>query len=254
MELTGRTALVTGGARRVGKAIALELARRGAAIVVHYGSSAGAAEETVAEIESLGTRAWAVQADLREVPAIDRLFAEIAELGAGLDVLVNSAASFERAPFEQIEPDAWDEVLALNLRAPFLCMQRAAPMMRESGSPAGGAVVNISDLSGVTPWKRFAHHGTSKAGLIHLTRVAAAALAPGIRVNCVVPGAILPPPGMDEDSETWRKLGESAPLKKTGDPEGLARAVAFLISNDFITGAVLPVDGGEHMSSPRAVL
>lgn len=254
MELTGQTALVTGGARRVGKAIALELARRGASVIVHYGSSAAEAKETAAEIEGLGVRAWAVQADLREVAAIDRLFAEITDLDVGLDVLVNSAASFERAPFEEIDPGAWDEVLALNLRAPFLCMQRAAPLMRAAASPAGGAVVNISDLSGVTPWKRFAHHGTSKAGLIHLTRVAAAELAPSIRVNCLVPGAILPPPGMDEDSETWRKLGESAPLRKTGSPEGLARAVAFLISNDFITGAVLPVDGGEHMSSPRAVL
>ncbi len=251
MNLSGKTALVTGAARRVGKAIALELARRGASVVVHFGGSAGEAQETVGEIEALGVSAWAMQSDLRVESEIERLFAAIADQIGDLEVLVNSAASFESEPLVEIGPGAWDEVLALNLRAPFLCIQKAAPLMRAAG---GGAVVNISDLSGVRPWKNFAHHGTSKAALIHLTRAAALELAPEIRVNCVVPGAILPPPGIEEAAESWRKRGLRVPLGRTGEPNDVAETVAFLISSDYITGAVLPVDGGEHLAAPRALL
>lgn len=251
MDLGGKTALVTGAARRVGRAIALALARRGASLVVHYAGSEVAATEAASEIEDLGVSAWPVQADLRRRKEVERLFDAIRERAGRLDVLVNSAASFERARFADITVEAWDEVMALNLRAPFLCTQLATPLMRSAGS---GAIVNIADLSGVRPWKKFAHHGTSKAGLIHLTRAAACELAPEIRVNCVVPGAILPPPGMDEDSDRWRELARQTPLQRTGSPRELAEAVVFLISNDFITGAVLPVDGGDHLAAPRAIL
>lgn len=251
MNLRDKTALVTGASRRVGKAIALELAARGASIVVHYGASAAQAAETVGEIEALGVRSWAVQADLRVEQEIERMFVEIADRAGGLEVLVNSAASFERAPFLEIGCREWDDVMALNLRAPFLCIQRAAPLMRAAG---GGVVVNISDLSGVKPWRNFAHHGTSKAALIHLSRAAALELAPEIRVNCVVPGAILPPPGVEESSEAWQKRGRPVPLGRTGAARDVAESVAFLASSDYVTGAVLPVDGGEHLAAPKAVL
>lgn len=248
MELTGKTALVTGAAHRIGKAIALELASRGASIVVHYGGSEAEAEATAIEIESRGVSAWPVQADLRSPEQIDGLFAKVHELTSDLAVLVNSAASFESAPFSQIDGSNWDEVMALNLRAPFLCSQRAASAMSLTG---GGAIVNIADLSAFRPWKGFAHHGTSKAALIHLTLASARELAPEVRVNCVVPGAILPPPGVSESSDSWRRRGESIPLGRTGSTAEIAKAVAFLACHEFITGAVLPVDGGEHLCSGR---
>ncbi len=251
MELAGKTALVTGAARRVGKAIALALASQGASIVIHYGGSKSAAAETAGEIEALGVSAWPVQADLRSPAAIGRLFDRVEEFSPNLSVLVNSAASFESEPFLEIGAAAWDEVQALNLRAPFLCTQRAAPMMRAAG---GGAVINIADLSGLKPWKRFAHHGTSKAALVHLTRAAAHELAPEVRVNCVVPGAILPPPGLDDSEDSWQQRGDVVPLGRTGTESEVAAAVVFLACNEFITGAVLPVDGGEHLTAPRAVL
>ena len=251
MELAGRTALVTGAGRRLGKAIALELASQGASIVVHYGSAEAAARETVAEIEALGVSAWPIQADLRAPAAIEQLFDRIEELSRGLDVLVNSAASFARAPFLEIDATSWDEVLELNLRAPFLCTQRAAALMARAGE---GVIINIADLTAFELWKEFAHHGTSKAALVHLTRAAAYELAPEVRVNCVVPGAILPPPGVSESGESWRRRGEAVPLRRTGTAGEVTAAVAFLVSNEFITGAVLPVDGGEHLRARRAVL
>lgn len=220
-------------------------------MVVHYGGSRDAAAETTEEIEALGTRAWPLQADLRSESEIDSLFEAIRRQAGVLDVLVNSAASFECEPFEDIDSAAWDETQTLNLRAPFLLTQRAVGLMRSSGA---GAIVNIADLSGVKPWKTFARHGTSKAALIHLTRATAYELAPVIRVNCVVPGAILPPPGVDEESEEWQKRGRIVPAQRTGHPSDVAGAVAFLIESEFITGAVLPVDGGEHLAAPRAAL
>ena len=250
MELAGKTALVTGSARRLGKAIALELASRGASIVVHYGSSEEAARETAADIEALGVSAWPVQADLRAPADIERLFDRIEELSRGLTVLVNNASSFESEPFLEIDVESWDKVLALNLRAPFLCIQRATAMMRAAG---GGVIINIADRSAFEPWKKFAHHGTSKAALVQLTRAAAHELAPEVRVNCVVPGAILPPPGISESGEFWRKRGDVVPLGRTGAKGEVTAAVAFLACNEFITGAVLPVDGGEHLKAPRAV-
>lgn len=244
MEVTGKKALVTGAARRVGKAIALALAREGASIVVHYGRSEAAAEETAGEIRAMGVDAWAIQADLASPAEIESMFQQVRTEVGDLHILVNSAASFQKTAFDKIDSQEWDDVLAVNLRAPFLCTQKAAGMMEKAGE---GAIVNISDLMGVKPWKKFAHHGTSKAGLIHLTRQSAVELGPRIRVNCVVPGAILPPPGMTESDPIWTELAERVPLARTGDPSDVAKAVLFFIANDFVTGAVLPVDGGDHL-------
>lgn len=251
MKLKGKTALVTGSSRRLGKAIALELAARGASIVVHFGASGEAATETAAEIEALGVAAWPVQADLREPAEISGLFDQVEALGRGLDVLVNSAASFENDPLRDISLEGWDEVMAVNLRAPFLCIQRATPMMQAAG---GGSIVNIADLSAWVPWRGVAHHSTSKAALVHLTQAAALELAPGVRVNCVIPGAILPPPGVSEADEAWLEKREVVPLGRTGASSEVAEAVAFLVGNDFITGAILPVDGGEHLRTARDAL
>jgi NAD(P)-dependent dehydrogenase (short-subunit alcohol dehydrogenase family) len=249
MELQDKVALVTGGAHRVGKAVALALAREGMHVVVHYGTSEAAARETVAEIKSLGVRALPVRADLRDPAQIQALFATVkAEFGR-LDVLVNSAASFVRQPFDEIGLDDWKDVLQVNLRAPFLCTQHAARLMRAVVRPPDepAAIINIADLSGIYPWRGYVQHGVSKAGLLHLTKVTAYELAPAIRVNAIVPGAVLPPPGVDPQGETWVNLGARTPLGRTGHPDYVAQTAVFLARNDYITGAAIPVDGGEHL-------
>lgn len=249
--LDGRLALVTGAGRRVGRGIAVALAGAGADVLVHYLDSEDGAQETARAIRNLGRSAHTYQADLADPGGIDALFGAIGRDHGKLDVLVNSAASFESAPFEEISSGDWDEVMALNLRAPFLCTRHAAPMLRNAADGRPGAVVNIADLSGVVPWRGFAHHSTSKAGLIHLTLAAAKELGPRIRVNAVVPGPILPPPGEDPESEEWLRRGDRLPLRRTGDPADVGTAVVFLAANDFVTGETLIVDGGEHLLAGR---
>lgn len=249
MDLSGKAALVTGAAHRLGKAIALALARRGASIVVHYGRSAVAAEETVRELEALGVRAWPIAADLADPAAIEHLFAEVAARAGRLDVLVNCAASFEREAFDRITVEAWDRVLAVNVRAPFLCIQNAARLMRQHSAERGapGAVISILDLSAELAWPGYAHHGAAKAGLAQLTRIAARELAPVVRVNAVELGAILPIAGESADTPEWRAIGERLPLRRTGEPRDVGAAVVFLAESDFITGVTLPVEGGEAL-------
>jgi NAD(P)-dependent dehydrogenase (short-subunit alcohol dehydrogenase family) len=240
---------VTGAARRVGRAIALALGRRGARLAVHYGRSRDAAESTVEELRELGGEAVALQADLTDPGSIAPLFARVEDELGGLDVLVNSAASFVSTPFDEIDAEEWDRVHAVNLRAPFLCTQAGARLMRATVRPEGapGAIVNITDLSALGVWRGFAHHSVSKAGLLHLTRVAAWELAPAVRVNAIAPGAILPPPGVPLDGEEWRGRGASVPTGRTGSPEQIGDTVVFLAENDFLNGTVVPVDGGEHL-------
>lgn len=252
MELENKVALVTGSAHRVGKAIALALARQGAHIVVHYGTSEDEARDTVREIKSLGVDAISVQADLRNPDAIAALFETMQERFDRLDILVNSAASFVKQPFDQIGLDDWKDVFQANLRAPFLLSQRAARLMRATRRPADqpALIVNIADLSGVFAWRGYVQHGVSKAGLIHLTHVMARELAPGIRVNAIAPGLILPPPGMDPDGERWQQMGQSVPLGRPGNPDDVGETVVFLARSDYITGALIPVDGGEHLIGP----
>lgn len=252
MQIEGKVALVTGAAHRVGKAIALALAQEGAHLIVHYGGSADAAAHTVDEIKALGVDAVAIQADLRRTEAIDALFAQAQAHFDRLDILVNSAASFVKQPFDDVSLDDWKDVMQVNLRSPFLLTQQAARWMRHTQRPADqpAAIVNIVDHSGVVAWGGFVQHGVSKAGLIHLTKVSARELGPEIRVNAVLPGAVLPPPDLATDSDRWQRMGEPLPLKRTGHPFYVGETVVFLARNDYITGVTIPVDGGEHMLGP----
>jgi len=241
MEIAGKTTLVTGGARRVGRAIAIDLARSGANIIVHYNKSADMARRTVAEIEAVGARAIAVEADLAKSADLGTLVDAAAETFGGLDILVNSAATFESGRFEEITEAEWDHVHAVNLKAPFLLMQKAAPLLRAGH----GVIINIADLSAFQAWPSYAHHATSKAGLVHLTRVAARALAPAIRVNCIAPGTVLPPDdytGLGGDGTSDRRL-----VARPGRPEDVTSAVRYLITSDFVTGETLVVDGGRML-------
>lgn len=250
--LAGRAALVTGAARRVGRAIALGLAEDGADVVVHYGTSRDAAEATARDAAALGVRAVAVAADLADPDAIDALMAAAVEALGRLDVLVNSASRFDRQAVGSITAADWDRSLDVNLRAPFLCAQAAAPHLAAAPRPAGetALVVNMADLSGVHPWREHVQHGVSKAGLIHLTRILARELAPAVRVNAVVPGAILPPAGADADDEWGRLTRQRVPLARVGDVADVVRTVRYFAQSPFVTGAVVEVDGGEGLRGP----
>jgi NAD(P)-dependent dehydrogenase (short-subunit alcohol dehydrogenase family) len=241
MELTGRVALVTGAAHRVGRALALALAREGADIALHYHRSADAAHETAREIEGYGRRVALLAADLGEAAEAEALAARaVAELGR-LDVLINSASLFESSALLDVDAAAWDRVMAVNLRAPFLLTRAASSYLTE----AEGVIINIADLSGLRVWQAFPHHGVSKAGLIHLTRVTARSLGPRVRVNCVVPGTVLPPD--DYTEEQVAASVERTVLKRVGSPRDVEEAMLFLIRSDFATGSIVVVDGGRML-------
>jgi NAD(P)-dependent dehydrogenase (short-subunit alcohol dehydrogenase family) len=236
MQTPGRIALVTGGAHRVGRAFSLALADAGCEVVVNYNNSGADAAATAAAIEERGRSALAVQADVSRADDIDRLMRAADDAFGRLDIVVNSASLFERLPFAEIREEDWDRVLGVNLKAPFFVAQGAAPLLRRSG---GGVIVNIADLSALQPWPSFAHHAVSKAGLLHLTRVLARALAPDIRVNSITPGTVLPPENTEGEDGSERRL-----VERGGAPDDVTRALLYLIESDFVTGANLIVDGG----------
>lgn len=236
METAGRVALVTGGARRVGRAISLGLAAAGADIIVNYNESGDDAARTVADIERLGRRAVAVQADVSDASGVARLVDTARRELGRLDILVNSASLFERTPFADITEAEWDRVLAVNLKGPFLLSQAAAPLLRADG---GGIIINIVDLSALQPWPSFAHHAVSKAGLLHLTRVMARALAPDVRVNSIAPGTVLPPEAHQGEDGSERRV-----VHREGSPDDVVGAVLYLVRAGFVTGENIVVDGG----------
>lgn len=236
MHTTGRIALVTGGAHRVGRAFSFALADAGCDVVVNYNHSAADAAATTAGIEQRGRRALAVQADVTRAEDIDRLLSAADNAFGRLDIVVNSASLFERVPFAEIREEDWDRVLGVNLKAPFFVAQAAAPLLRRNG---GGVIINIADLSALQPWPSFAHHAVSKAGLLHLTRVLARALAPDIRVNSITPGTVLPPENTEGEDGSERRL-----VERGGHTDDVTRALVYLIESDFVTGENLIVDGG----------
>ena len=242
MEMTGKVALVTGAAHRVGRAIALALAARGCDIMVHFNSSANEAAETVKLAREFGVRAASVQADLTDFGGIQELFRATDHAFDRLDLLVNSASIMQAIDLEHASPEDWDTTMGLNLKAPFFCIQLAAQRMHPRGQ---GAIVNISDVAGLRPWSRYAIHSISKAGLEMLTRVAARALAPQIRVNAVAPGPVLRSEGMAP--LRWQKITQALPLRREGSPSDVTDAVIFLFENDFITGETIVVDGGRNL-------
>jgi 3-oxoacyl-[acyl-carrier protein] reductase/pteridine reductase len=225
---------VTGAARRIGRGIALRLAKEGAQVAIHYGKSQAEAKQTAEECGG----APLFQANLEKVCEIERMFADVGRTLGRLDGLVNNAARFTRRdPLEITETD-WDFIHQVNLKATFFCCQQAAILMRRSG---GGRIVNISSLGGIRPWAEHAHYCASKAGVIMLTKALAKAWAPEITVNSVAPGVI---PFSDIDSRGLAMI-ESTPAKRGGTPDEIADAVVyFLQASDFVTGQIMAVDGG----------
>jgi len=240
MDLRGKTILVTGAARRVGRAIALELASAGARLLVHHSASDSEAAETCEAIRKLGSQADAFRADLREYGQILGLFEQIDRQGP-VHALVNSAAVMLPGDLLSVSETDWHTTIDLNLKAAFFVLQQAARRIRQAG---GGVIINLADIAGMQPMARFPVHSISKAGVLSLTRVAALALAPDIRVNAVVPGPVLKPDTMTD--ARWRSFGQSLPLQRTGTAGDVARSVRFLLENDFITGEALLVDGGNQ--------
>jgi NAD(P)-dependent dehydrogenase (short-subunit alcohol dehydrogenase family) len=239
-KLSGKVALVTGAAKRLGRAIALHLAREGADVVVHYHRSVDEAQEVVAEITNLGRRAICLHADLAKKSDIDNLFNATKKEFARLDILVNNASNFLHADFASLTEEIWDAALDVNLKAPFLCSQAAAPLLKKNY----GVIINLSDVAGFLGWTSYVPHSVSKAGITMLTRVLAKALAPEIRVNAIAPGTITMPGDPPDLAADFIKR---APLQRTGTTEDVTAAISFLINSPFITGEVLMLDGGRTL-------
>lgn len=243
LELKGKVALVTGSAKRVGRAIALELARQGMHQVIHHSNSDQEANDTADEMRRLGVETLIVKADQSNPEDVERMFSEIRQRFGRLDVLVNSASNFLPGAILDISFDEWRKSLDVNLDGPFLCSQQAARLMRERGE--GGSIINISDLTALRPAKAYPAHSVSKAGLITLTGVLAKSLAPDIRVNAIIAGPVLRED--DRSEEQWEAIGKRLPLGHTGDPSDVAQAVVYLATQPFVTGATLRVDGGDFL-------
>jgi pteridine reductase len=245
-ELEGMVALVTGGAVRIGRTLALALAGHGAAVAVHYGNSAEAAAKTVADIRDSGGRGEAFQTDLRDVSRAERLIEQAAISLGRVDILVNSAAVFETKGFLVTTEPIWDEQFAVNLKAPFFLSRAFA---RQVVSGRHGQIVNIADWRAIRPDPQSIAYSLAKAGIVAMTKGLAMALAPNIRVNAIAPGSILPPPGRDESY--LEEIGRRTPLQRHGSTEELARALLYLVTSEFVTGQVLFVDGGEHLGNRK---
>jgi NAD(P)-dependent dehydrogenase (short-subunit alcohol dehydrogenase family) len=239
-SLEGKLALVTGAGKRIGRTVALRLAREGADVVVHYHSSRAEADEAVSEIKKLGRKSIALQADLRSVAEIRRLVQQVETEFGRLDILVNNAANFIPGHVEDTTEEIWDAALDANLKGVFFCAQAAAPLLKKSR----GVIVNFGDVGGVIAWPGYIAHCVSKAGVVMLTKCLAKALAPEVRVSAIAPGTITM---AGDPSELEREFVQRAPLRRTGTPEEVAEAVMFLVRSTFMTGQVLLLEGGRTL-------
>jgi NAD(P)-dependent dehydrogenase (short-subunit alcohol dehydrogenase family) len=237
--LAGRTALITGAARRLGRAIALALAQQGVHVVVHHNRSADEAVSTCAAIRRLGVSAWPIQADLADIGQAETLFERAVGEAGPIDILVNSASTFEKETIWETSAESLEANLRLHATAPLILARALA------GQNRGGAIVNMLDTRVTVYDRQHAAYHISKRVLLTLTRMLALELAPAVAVNAVAPGLILPPAGQDESY--LKKLAHCNPLNRYGDPEQVADAVLFLLRSRFITGQVIYVDGGYHM-------
>ena len=241
-SLSGKTALVTGAGIRVGRSIALALARSGADVAVHYRSSKAQADDVAGAIRGFGRRAAALPADLAAPEECARLVREAASALGPLDLVIHSASNFHRARLEETDSDRWDSAMDVNARAGFLLVREAAPMLKARR----GRVVLISDFLARSSVRNYLAHAVSKAAVEGLVRALAVELAPEVLVNGIAPGTVLVPEGTTP--EEAEKLARRVPLKRNGDPEDVARTVLFLCAGPaFLTGQVIRVDGGQSL-------
>lgn len=242
-ELKGKTAIVTGGAVRLGRALAERLAREGLDVCIQYGSSAAAADEAVRALQGFGVRATSVQADFNQpVGAAERVCAHALREFGRVDMLINSAAIFERGSLVETDEAKWDRHLNINLKAPAFLSRELAKSVAP-GRPA--QIVNIVDWRAERPGSGYLAYTVAKAGLVALTKALALELGPQVQVNAVAPGAILPAPGASQ--EQFATLAEQSPLQRNGNPGDIADAVVYLLRSEYITGEVLHVTGGQEL-------
>jgi NAD(P)-dependent dehydrogenase (short-subunit alcohol dehydrogenase family) len=235
--LTGKTALVTGAAKRIGRAIALSLAANGANVAITYLGSQSEAEDTVRSLAAFDVDALAIRCDLRDPEDIEQAVSSVIEEFDQLDLLVNNAGTFESVALEDISVSQWDAMFTTNTRAPFLMAKAAHPHLRA----ARGRILNIGSLGGLHPWATHAHYCTSKAALHMLSKTMAKAWAPEISVNCIAPGMIV----QGEVGEAYEHFAHKTPMERNGTAEDVAAAaVFFATAPHFITGQLLAVDGG----------
>jgi 3-oxoacyl-[acyl-carrier protein] reductase/pteridine reductase len=245
-NLRGKTALVTGGARRLGRASALALARAGADVAITYRNSAREARETVVDLSGLGVRAFALRCDVTDEASVRAMMKEVGRELGRIDILVNNAANYEDVEFEKITVKQWDAIFASNARGPFLVSREALKWMRrkrgKNAGPVEAKIIHMGSLGGLRPWPTHVHYCASKAALHMMTKAMAKALAPEIAVNAVAPGVI----GLGGESHTFmRRMAGQTPMRRNGSGEDVAEGVLFFATApQFITGQILAVDGG----------
>ncbi len=237
--LLGKTVLITGGAKRLGRASALALARAGADVAITFNRSAREAQHTVIDLAAIGVRAFALRCDVTNEKSVRATIKESVRQLGGIDILINNAANYETVEFESISLMQWDAIFATNTRGPFLVSREALPALRERR----GKVINMGSLGGLLPWPTHAHYCSSKAALHMLTKVMAKALAPEIAVNAVAPGMI--DLGEKAAKPFMRRMARQTPMRRNGTGEEIAEAVKFFATAPhFVTGQILAVDGG----------
>jgi pteridine reductase len=242
MELKNKKSLVTGAAKRVGRQIALDLARKGSNILLHYNTSATEAEKTAQEVRSLGVSCGLFKADLSKSSEILKMCKEIHEKEGGVDILINSASIFYKTPFKGVTEADFDKFINANLKGPFLLSHEIGLKMFEG---SGGKIINIADWSGFRPYRDFSPYCVSKGGLLTLTKTLARDLAPKVLSNAIAPGPVMSPPDLSEEEKAT--VVKKTLLGRWGSPADVSQAVIFLLENDFINGAVLVVDGGRSI-------
>lgn len=244
-ELDGKTALITGGARRIGAEIIRTLHRAGINVIIHYRKSQRAAKELSDELNA--TRADSchlIEADLADHAQLEQLIDRAVKMTGQLDVLINNASSFFPTPVGSINHDDWNDLISSNLKAPLFLSQHAAPHLKKTG----GCIINMVDIHAFRPMRKHTVYSVAKAGLAMLTQSLARELAPEVRVNGVAPGAILWPED-DMNEHTRHVILDRTALKRTGEPADIANAILFLVRDaDYITGQIIPVDGGRSLN------
>lgn len=242
MDIQSTVVLITGAAQRVGRSLAIALAKRGANIAFSYYNDDEPWRDTLAEVKACGVNVYAQLADVTSHKSIQSLVNNARNEYGRIDVLINNASVWLKKPALSITEAEWDLEMNVNLKAPFLMAQAVAPIMQAHGR---GLITNITDLSAFQAWDGYAHHAAAKAGLVALTRVLALELAPTVRVNAIAPGTVLLPEQADEHKIKWAV--DKSVLKRIGSPDDVARTMIYLIEEDFATGAVYFVDGGRSL-------
>jgi pteridine reductase len=239
VDLKNKVALITGAGRRIGRAIALDLAAHGTSVAVHYHTSHTQADSVVSEITTNGRKAQTFRANLEHVTEIEQMVTKVLDTFGRIDILINSASVFAPTPIEQITEHDWDSNLDINLKAPFFLSKFAAAAMRKQGA---GKIINLGDWAGIRPYKDYLPYSVSKSALIGLTKALAKELAPEVQVNCIALGMVISPETYSK--EEIDRLVSRTLTKKMGTPDDVARAVLFFCETDFATGAVLTLEGG----------